>query len=71
MWWRLIAATFMALVSVNAVAEETIKVGLILPLTGLFTTTQVEASYAGDWNAYVERLIGTLRRRVLRSRPDL
>ena len=45
MWWRLIAATFMALASVNAVAEETIKVGLILPMTGPFTTTgkQVEA----------------------------
>jgi branched-chain amino acid transport system substrate-binding protein len=35
----------MALASVNAVAEETIKVGLILPMTGAFTTTgkQVEA----------------------------
>ena len=45
MWWRLIAATFMALAWVNAVAEETIKVGLILPMTGPFTTTgkQVEA----------------------------
>jgi branched-chain amino acid transport system substrate-binding protein len=45
MFWRLIPAAFMALASVNAVAEETIKVGLILPMTGAFTTTgkQVEA----------------------------
>jgi esterase/lipase len=45
MWWRLIAGTFITLASVNAVAEETIKVGLILPMTGPFTTTgkQVEA----------------------------
>jgi len=45
MWWRLIVATFMALASVNAVAEETFKIGLILPMTGPFTTTgkQVEA----------------------------
>src|SRR5262250_1812631 len=44
MWWRLIAA-FIALTSINAVAEETVKVGLILPMTGPFTTTgkQVEA----------------------------
>src|SRR5215469_239070 len=45
MWWRLIAGAFIALASVDAVAEETIKVGLILPMTGPFTTTgkQVEA----------------------------
>src|SRR5258707_5935746 len=45
MWWVLIAGTFITLASVNAVAEETIKVGLILPMTGPFTTTgkQVEA----------------------------
>src|SRR5262249_55010832 len=45
MWWRLIAGAFIALTSVNAVAEETVKVGLILPMTGPFTTTgkQVEA----------------------------
>src|SRR2546427_2407581 len=45
MWWGLIAGTFITLASVNAVAEETIKVGLILPMTGPFTTTgkQVEA----------------------------
>jgi branched-chain amino acid transport system substrate-binding protein len=45
MWWRLIAGAFIALASVNAVAEETVKVGLILPMTGPFTTTgkQVEA----------------------------
>ena len=39
MWWRLIAGAFIALSSVNAVAEETVKVGLILPMTGPFTTT--------------------------------
>jgi len=45
MCWRLIAGAFITLVSVNAIAEETIKVGLILPMTGPFTTTgkQVEA----------------------------
>src|SRR6266436_9079379 len=45
MWWGLIAGTFITLASVNAVAEEIIKVGLILPMTGPFTTTgkQVEA----------------------------
>src|SRR5215471_12104055 len=45
MWWRLIAGAFIALAPVNAVAEETVKVGLILPMTGPFTTTgkQVEA----------------------------
>src|SRR5215467_2802087 len=45
MWWRLIAGAFIALTSVNAVAEETVKVGLILPMTGPFTSTgkQVEA----------------------------
>jgi outer membrane PBP1 activator LpoA protein len=43
--WRLIAGAFIALASINAVAEETVKVGLILPMTGPFTTTgkQVEA----------------------------
>ena len=39
MGWRWIAAAFIALASVNAVAEETVKVGLILPMTGPFTTT--------------------------------
>src|SRR6202048_3200439 len=45
MWWVLTAITSIALVSANALAEETIKVGLILPMTGPFTTTgkQVEA----------------------------
>jgi branched-chain amino acid transport system substrate-binding protein len=45
MWWRLTAVASIALASVNAVAEETVKVGLILPMTGPFTTTgrQVEA----------------------------
>jgi branched-chain amino acid transport system substrate-binding protein len=45
MWWRLIAGAAIALASVNAVAEETVKIGLILPMTGPFTTTgkQVEA----------------------------
>ena len=45
MCWRLIAGAFITLVSVNAIAEETIKVVLILPMTGPFTTTgkQVEA----------------------------
>jgi branched-chain amino acid transport system substrate-binding protein len=45
MWWALAAIASIALVSANALAEETIKVGLILPMTGPFTTTgkQVEA----------------------------
>jgi branched-chain amino acid transport system substrate-binding protein len=45
MFWKLIPAAFMALASVNAVAQESIKIGLILPMTGAFTTTgkQVEA----------------------------
>ena len=45
MRWRLIVGAFIALASVNAAAEETIKVGLILPMTGPFATTgkQVEA----------------------------
>jgi branched-chain amino acid transport system substrate-binding protein len=45
MCWRLIAGALMALASVSAGAEESIKVGLILPMTGAFTTTgkQVEA----------------------------
>src|SRR6202048_2307 len=45
LWWVLTAITSIALVSANALAEETIKVGLILPMTGPFTTTgkQVEA----------------------------
>jgi hypothetical protein len=30
----LIAGAFIALASVNVVAEETVKVGLILPMTG-------------------------------------
>jgi branched-chain amino acid transport system substrate-binding protein len=48
-WWRLFAA-LMAVASVMlggtaALAQETIKIGLILPMTGAFTTTgkQVEA----------------------------
>ena len=45
MWWALAAIASVALVSANALAEGTIKVGLILPMTGPFTTTgkQVEA----------------------------
>src|SRR5215467_12327653 len=45
MWWALTAIAALALASANAVAEETVKVGLILPMTGPFTTTgkQVEA----------------------------
>ena len=45
MWWRFIAGAFLALASVNSVAEETVKIGLILSMTGPFTTTgkQVEA----------------------------
>src|SRR5580704_13912389 len=45
MWCRLIAVAIIALASVSAMAEETVKVGLILPMTGAFTTTgkQVEA----------------------------
>jgi hypothetical protein len=34
MLWRLIAGASIALASVNAVAEETVKIGLILPMTG-------------------------------------
>src|SRR6202022_4780667 len=45
MWGRLIAVAIIALASASAMAEETVKVGLILPMTGAFTTTgkQVEA----------------------------
>ena len=45
MWWALTAIAALVLASANAVAEETVKVGLILPMTGPFTTTgkQVEA----------------------------
>src|SRR5260370_15928236 len=62
MWWGLIAGTFITLASVNAVAEETIKVGLILPMTGPFTTTgkQVEAGarfYMQQNGASIDRKI--------------
>src|SRR5262249_20568362 len=45
MRWALAAIASIALASANAMAEETVKVGLILPVTGPFTTTgkQVEA----------------------------
>ena len=45
MWRVLTALAALALASANAAAEETVKVGLILPMTGPFTTTgkQVEA----------------------------
>ena len=45
MWWALTVAASLAFASVNAAAEESVKVGLILPMTGPFTTTgkQVEA----------------------------
>src|SRR6516165_3599991 len=45
MWRALTALAVLALASANAAAEETVKVGLILPITGPFTTTgkQVEA----------------------------
>src|SRR5262249_60012334 len=45
MWRALTALAALALASANAMAEETVKVGLILPMTGPFTTTgkQVEA----------------------------
>ena len=39
MWWALTAMASIAFASVNALAEETVKVGLILPMTGPFTTT--------------------------------
>jgi branched-chain amino acid transport system substrate-binding protein len=48
-WWRLIAALIavapVMLGGTAALAQETIKIGLILPMTGAFTTTgkQVEA----------------------------
>src|SRR5215470_14669314 len=45
MRWALAAIASIALASANAMAEESVKVGLILPMTGPFTTTgkQVEA----------------------------
>jgi branched-chain amino acid transport system substrate-binding protein len=45
MWCSLIAAAVIALIPANAAAQETVKVALILPMTGPFTTTgkQVEA----------------------------
>ena len=45
MWWMLTIVASIVLAPVNAGAEETVKVGLILPMTGPFTTTgrQVEA----------------------------
>ena len=44
MWRSLMTAACIALAAAGAVAEETVKVGLILPMTGPFTTTgkQVE-----------------------------
>jgi len=45
MWRSLMTAASIALAAAGAAAEETVKVGLILPMTGPFTTTgkQVEA----------------------------
>ena len=45
MWCRLIIAAIMALAAASAMSQEPVKVGLILPMTGPFTTTgkQVEA----------------------------
>jgi branched-chain amino acid transport system substrate-binding protein len=45
MWRSLMTAASIALAAAGAAAEETVKVGLILPMTGAFTTTgkQVEA----------------------------
>jgi branched-chain amino acid transport system substrate-binding protein len=45
MWRSLMAAASIALATAGAAAEEKVKVGLILPMTGAFTTTgkQVEA----------------------------
>jgi branched-chain amino acid transport system substrate-binding protein len=45
MWWTWIIAAFTALASASAVAQDSVKIGLILPMTGPFTTTgrQVEA----------------------------
>src|SRR5262245_4215566 len=45
MWCSFIAAAVIALIPANAAAQETVKVALILPMTGPFTTTgkQVEA----------------------------
>jgi len=45
MWCRLIIAAIMTLAAASAMAQEPVKVGLILPMTGPFTTTgkQVEA----------------------------
>src|SRR5436190_11077085 len=43
--WRILIAASLALTAAGAAAQETVKVGLILPMTGPFTTTgkQVEA----------------------------
>jgi branched-chain amino acid transport system substrate-binding protein len=45
MWCRLISVAIIAVAAASARAEDTVKVGLILPMTGAFTTTgkQVEA----------------------------
>jgi branched-chain amino acid transport system substrate-binding protein len=45
MWRTLIAVASVALGSAGAVSQETVKIGLILPMTGPFATTgkQVEA----------------------------
>jgi branched-chain amino acid transport system substrate-binding protein len=45
MWWRLIAVAPVVLAAASAMAEETVKIGLILPMTGSLATTgkQVEA----------------------------
>jgi len=45
MFWKLLIAGFVALMAADARAQETVKVGLILPMTGPFSTTgrQVEA----------------------------
>jgi len=45
MFWKLLVAGFVVLMAAEARAQDTVKVGLILPMTGPFSTTgrQVEA----------------------------
>ncbi len=45
MWWKTLAAALIALAPAAAAAEDTVKIGLVLPMTGPFASTgrQVEA----------------------------
>src|SRR5262249_19060078 len=57
MRWALAALAALALASANAAAEETVKVGLILPMTGPFTTTGKQVEAGGRF--YMEENGGT------------